>query len=459
MESCLDLPPTYNTVVTRSNLALNIHEMAREEFKICEKLVMEQHLQQQGWCAVVANLEDITVDFQERCDVFFRGFNEHLEKRDDYREYLSNFNEDLVRLAQIPILPGLVQNAEEKRFSAFDDVYQDQEFNQSNLSGGTTAGEVASKNGESGADYKEPEEKSEKSEKSSSCDRKTTIMSLLQWISATENQRSLRKMAENCEKELEMFDDKTSTTFQTEIKTAVDAASREDMKEIKGLEDRLQGLERLMREARKIVQDQNEMALAFQQNQLRAANLGDTSILPDLCASHRSQLLVMLNNHKNLRDIRRRCSKAKDELGTNLFQRLKFIIQIENIMWDIDSRLLFYHNCLRRLQKHLNIIEQIHQAPSVYVTAVTEVVRRREFSNAFLSWASELACQLLTIYNDEIVRRQEFTVLFEGHFLSTLFPGMNDMPPPFATEAPPVFDSSLPNLTRSGKLINKIRLY
>lgn len=256
-----------------------------------------------------------------------------------------------------------------------------------------------------------------------------------------------------------MFDDKTSTTFQTEIKTAVDAASREDMKEIKGLEDRLQGLERLMREARKIVQDQNEMALAFQQNQLRAANLGDTSILPDLCASHRSQLLVMLNNHKNLRDIRRRCSKAKDELGTNLFQRLKFIIQIENIMWDIDSRLLFYHNCLRRLQKHLNIIEQIHQAPSVYVTAVTEVVRRREFSNAFLSWASELACQLLTIYNDEIVRRQEFTVLFEGHFLSTLFPGMNDMPPPFATEAPPVFDSSLPNLTRSGKLINKIRLY
>lgn len=62
----------------------------------------------------------------------------------------------------------------------------------------------------------------------------------------------------------------------------------------------------------------------------------------------------------------------------------RFIIHIENIMWDIDSRLLFYHNCLRRLQKHLNIIEQIHQAPTVYVTAVNEVVRRKEFSSAFL---------------------------------------------------------------------------
>lgn len=157
------------------------------------------------------------------------------------------------------------------------------------------------------------------------------------------------------------------------------------MKEIKGLEDRLQGLEKLMFDAKKIVQEQCELSTAFHQNQTRAANIGDTSILPDLCASHKGQLMVMLQNHRRLYDIRRRCSKAKDELGANLFQRLRFIITIENRMWQIDSRLLFYHNCLKRLQKHLNIIEQIHQAPTVYVTAVNEVVRRKEFSHAFLS--------------------------------------------------------------------------
>ena len=47
------------------------------------------------------------------------------------------------------------------------------------------------------------------------------------------------------------------------------------------------------------------------------------------------------------------------------------------------------------------------------------------------------------------MRREDFSARFEGHFLSTLFPGMDDMPPPFATEAPSIFDSSLPHLTKT----------
>lgn len=58
-----------------------------------------------------------------------------------------------------------------------------------------------------------------------------------------------------------------------------------------------------------------------------------------------------------------------------------------------------------------------------------------------------MACQLLTIYNDEVTRRKEFQSQFEGHFLNSLFPGMEDMPPSYATQAPSVFDSGLPRLT------------
>lgn len=47
------------------------------------------------------------------------------------------------------------------------------------------------------------------------------------------------------------------------------------------------------------------------------------------------------------------------------------------------------------------------------------------------------------------MRRDEFTKIFDNHFLNTLFPGMDDMPPSFATEAPSIFDSSLPNLSKS----------
>ena len=61
----------------------------------------------------------------------------------------------------------------------------------------------------------------------------------------------------------------------------------------------------------------------FVQNQNRASNVRDNSIFPDLCASHRQQLLVMLKNHQRLREAREKCSKAKEELCHNLHQRLR----------------------------------------------------------------------------------------------------------------------------------------
>jgi RB1-inducible coiled-coil protein 1 len=80
------------------------------------------------------------------------------------------------------------------------------------------------------------------------------------------------------------------------------------------------------------------------------------------------------------------------------------------------------------------------------------------FASVF-QWASNLACHLLTIHNEEVMRRQDFAAAFEGHFLCTLFPGMNDMPPTYATEAPSLFDSSLPNLSENGKKGCIYRIY
>lgn len=224
----------------------------------------------------------------------------------------------------------------------------------------------------------------ESQEMKDSNNQKTTGLTLLQWISSNENQRTLKRMAENCTRELEVFDKNVMDTFKDEIEKTVETAKREDIKEIKGLGERLQGLEALKRDAKKCVAEQNDIAQALLMNQTSASRAGDASILPDLCAPHSSQFAQMLRNHKKLHDIRIRCGKAKDELCKNLLQRLKFVIHIENKMYEIDCKLLFYHRCLRRLQKHLSIIEQIHQAPCVYVQAVTEVVRRRIFSTAFL---------------------------------------------------------------------------
>lgn len=318
-------------------------------------------------------MEDITTEFMERCSDFDKVFKDHIEKRDEYREYLDCFDGDLQKLAHIPILPPLIQGAEEQPCHAFDALLDDTKNScfASNLLDNQNP--LNSSSSEGGNLKKSDEAFDDKSG-----------MTLLQWISSNENQKTLKLMADNCNRELEMFEKNVMDTLKDDIEKTIESARRDDFKEIKGIEDRLQGLEKLMFDARKIVTEQTELALAFQQNQSRAANLGDQSILPDLCASHKNQLIVLQKNHKKLRDIRVRCGRSKDELGRNLSQRLKFVIYIENKMYDIDSRLLFYHTCLRRLQKHLGIIEQVHQAPCVYVQAVTEVVRRRIFSTAFL---------------------------------------------------------------------------
>ncbi|XP_029038343.1 RB1-inducible coiled-coil protein 1 isoform X2 [Osmia bicornis bicornis] len=406
IDASLAMPATYQTVVARVQLAQQCCGLAREQTRICERLVHDQHLQQQGWAAVVANLEDITQMFQSRADLLHQSFAVYLSERQRHMELLANFNADLGMLAKIPILPALRAQAE---------------------------------------GLLSPDEQPSESEKDA--EEKEEVLSLLRWISAKDNQSSLEQVAEQCSRGLEQFDERVMEALKAEVNAAIDSANKQDMKEIKGLGERLFALEQLMAQTKKLVHEQGELAQGFLQNQSRANNLGDASVLPDLCTSHRRQLVVMLQNHNQLRDIRRRCTKAKEELSVNIYHRLKWIMYVENKMMEVDSKLVIYHESLKRLRRHLEVLQQIHLAPQMYMNAVAEVVRRRTFSQAFLVWASNLACQLLTVHSEELARRREFQSKFGGHFLNTLFPGLEDTPPPFATQAPSVFDSGLPKLT------------
>ncbi|XP_033189926.2 autophagy-related 17 isoform X2 [Bombus vancouverensis nearcticus] len=406
IDASLTMPATYQTLIARAQLAQQCCGLAREQTRICERLVHDQHLQQQGWAAVVANLEDITQMFESRADVLQQSFSVYLSERQQHMELLQNFNADLGTLAQIPILPALRAQAE---------------------------------------GLLSPDDQPNQSEKDS--DGREEVLSLLRWISAKDNQSSLEQVAEQCSRGLEQFDERVMEALKTEVNAAIDNANKQDMKEIKGLGERLFALEQLMAQTKKLVHEQGELAQGFLQNQSRANNLGDASVLPDLCTSHRRQLLVMLQNHNKLRDIRRRCTKAKEELSVNIYHRLKWIMYVENKMMEVDGKLVMYHESLKRLRRHLEVLQQIHLAPHMYMNAVAEVVRRRTFSQAFLVWASNLACQLLTVHSEELARRREFQSKFDGHFLNTLFPGLEDTPPPFATQAPSVFDNGLPKLT------------
>lgn len=106
--------------------------------------------------------------------------------------------------------------------------------------------------------------------------------------------------------------------------------------------------------------------------------------MPTLCTYHKDKLTVMLETHKQICDIRGRCIKAKEELSVNLYIRLKWVTYVENCILDTDQKLVIYLENLKRLRRHLEVLQQIHLTPATYLSAVAEVVRRRAFSQAFL---------------------------------------------------------------------------
>lgn len=82
VESCLDMEVSYTTVVARTELAKNIHEISTQQVMACEKLVHDQHLQHQGWRAVVANLEDSVSDLCESFTLLESSFRNFLQERE-----------------------------------------------------------------------------------------------------------------------------------------------------------------------------------------------------------------------------------------------------------------------------------------------------------------------------------------------------------------------------------------
>ncbi|ELU18827.1 hypothetical protein CAPTEDRAFT_226747 [Capitella teleta] len=380
-------------------------DVGKEELRACEKLVHDQHLQHQGWAAVVANLEDITSAFQARAKVFVQSMHEYISNRHLYIEILSSFGETLELLRRIPLLPCLLGEGDE---GVFTSAYQ------------------------SSYSITTPHDDSSPS-------------NLLEWINAQDSKNTLEQMRNQCHSGLDQFDETVQESLDEEVKSVVESINNHSMKEVKGLEDRLYGLEQLMFGARRLIKEQSEMAQGFVQNQARASNLQDPSVLPDLCMSHRSQLKVILKNYQSMQDIRNRCMAAKEELSINLHTRLRWVMYVERTICDVDSKLVLHHENLKKLRRRLEILQQMHNAPFIYCSAVVEVIYE-VLTNEWFQWSSSLAEECSSVRNSEVAKRETFKSCLRHHFLQALFPGFNDMPPDFATESPSTFDDQLPSI-------------
>ena len=523
IESCLSMQPSLDTLVARTELAADLNEQASRKKESCERLVHEQHLQQQGWAAVTANLEDLTRAFKTKSELLMAAFTRFIKHKAKHEQLLHKFSEDIKRLDSVPILPLLLEDNKffatasssggscdntsgsttssnkppnqqqqqatveadprNKDASELETGEQGRQGTDSPTTPSDDAASTATTNEEEtkqsedeflDANQEETEDKETTDAASSAKETATTqvpnkgapikgsqatlqnsndqqatnTVTLRCWIDYHDNHNSLEKLAELCWQGLERFGEANAEQIKNEVQETLRSANDSNMKIIKGLEERLFTLDKLMDDTKKVVEDQGQLAASFQSNRERFSKVKDSSLLPDLSESHKQQLQIMLGNHKKMIDVRNRCIKAKDELCLSLHSRLRWIMYIEQQIGDLDGKLMIYRENLNRLQRHFEIVGQIHRAPDLYLESVVEALRRRRFTKRYLHWANSVAKISRKLYENEMATRRAFDEKLATHFLSSLFPGLTrSYPPPFATKQPDSFDTNLPRIT------------
>lgn len=399
-QSCINLTADPQTILMRCQFADEISKCSENQISVCERLVRDQHMQHQGWLAVVANLEDSIGAFRESWLNLDTTFKQFVEQKSLHQDLLINFHHDLELLSRIPILPELCANV-------------------------TTS--VHGNSGDSG-------------------DGKTVTASLFDWINQKNRQNNLYELSEICLQALERFGPDSLDGLMTEAKMVISSSDRVEMKEIKGLADRLYMLDQRMEELKRIKSDQKDLSDSISNNFKTFKRTNDPSIIPELCNTHEAQLDIMMRNYHKIRDIRRKCVASKQELSSAIHFRLKWVMTVEKQQAEVSERLLVYRENIRRLKSHLETVQQIHCAPELYVKAVAEVIRRKNFSQAYIDFCHLISNDSRSIYFEESRIRREFVNLLSNHFLSTLFAGVTDSLPAFALDPPSIFDDSLPPL-------------
>lgn len=91
VDASLELPATYQTLAQREKLAQQCVGLARDQSRICERLVEDQHRMQQGWSSVSANLDDLIKTFSSRAATLEQNFTSYLSERQQYLQLLRKY--------------------------------------------------------------------------------------------------------------------------------------------------------------------------------------------------------------------------------------------------------------------------------------------------------------------------------------------------------------------------------
>lgn len=473
VEESLLMPAVFHTVASRTQLALEMFEVAKKLSSFCERLVHDEHLQHQGWAAIMANLDDCTLSYQKLLLKFENSYTNYQQDLEEIKLKLTKLGTAVSVMARIPLLECLTRHSyresiekssstpekdseeteEEKSTesvlcttdankharlpisvsasgTATSEVTGDQEAHEMTDSGGLRAALLDD----------DPQELTNTS---------AFNVTLLDWINVQDRPNDVESVVRKCFDSINRLDPRIIQPFLADCRDTITKLDNQNMKAIKGLEDRLYALDQMIASCKKLVNEQKELAQGFLANQKRAENLKDTSVLPDLCLSHTNQLMIMLNNHRKLLDIKKKCTTAKQELANNLQVRLKWCCYVMLHADQDGEKLQALLRLLTELIERVRVVEALSSVPQMYCLAVVEVVRRKLFMRHYKEWAYALVKDGKQLYEAEKFKRETFGKLFRKSFLrNRLFRGLDAWPPSsFCTRKPRRFDDELPDIS------------
>ncbi|KAG8516682.1 RB1-inducible coiled-coil protein 1, partial [Galemys pyrenaicus] len=387
VEESLMMPAVFHTVASRTQLAVEMYEVAKKLCSFCEGLVHDEHLQHQGWAAIMANLEDCSNSYQKLLFKFERtavsvmakipllecltrhSYRECLGRLDSSPEHEDSEKAEMKTSTELVLSPDMPRTTSKSLLTSFHKSVEHVAPDATDV--------------ESGKEIREPCQstvhRDETTVDAKDGDLPFFNVSLLDWINVQDRPNDVESLVRKCFDSMSRLDPRIIRPFIAECRQTIAKLDNQNMKAIKGLEDRLYALDQMIASCSRLVNEQKELAQGFLANQMRAENLKDASVLPDLCLSHANQLMIMLQNHRKLLDIKQKCTTAKQELANNLHVRLKWCCFVMLHADQDGEKLQALLRLVIELLERVKIVEALSTVPQMYCLAVVEVVRRKMF--------------------------------------------------------------------------------
>jgi hypothetical protein len=284
IQAAIALKPSFQTLQLRAQLATRVFEMSKSLHKICQSFYDDQYWQYQGFLALIANLDEFVSSFRKKEELICENFEKFYNEQAVYKDLMNDIDKCTETLANIRLLPQLLDKYNEKQQSPFDSNQVESTNNRmrtlfSCFSSQSIANlqsprltTTASVNSRSTSEQQQQVSAFKQSNEHLSCLPEASLTenelassshttSLLDWIKSTDPTNKLNCVIDETK---EMFNSFESTSKWRDLKakickTLAQIEQNPQIKEIEGLTKRLHDLNNFLEASNKLLSAQNDI--------------------------------------------------------------------------------------------------------------------------------------------------------------------------------------------------------